>query len=87
MKILITTLAAAAVILGASLSETEAGSRSYNKHQKSGVSRPNPSYKHYNRRDYDRLPIRVTRPPNTGHYTFQDYPEWSARALEPSRTR
>jgi hypothetical protein len=87
MKILITTLAAAAVILSASLSETEAGSRSYSKHQNSGVSRSNPSYKRYSRRDYDRLPIRVTRPPNTGHYTFQGYPEWSARALEPARTR
>ena len=39
------------------------------------------------RRNVDRLPISVTRPPNTGHYIHQDYPLWAARAFQPTRSR
>jgi hypothetical protein len=35
----------------------------------------------------DTLPIRVTRPPNTGHYIHQDFPLWAARAFQPTRSR
>lgn len=37
----------------------------------------------YSRRDYDRLPIRVTRPPNAGWYIYDNYPLWAARAFQP----
>ena len=45
------------------------------------------SRRRFTKREYDRLPIRVTRPGNTGHYTFQDFPHWAARAFQPHRTR
>jgi hypothetical protein len=41
----------------------------------------------FTKREYDRLPIRITRPGNTGHYTYQDFPHWAARAFQPHRTR
>jgi len=40
------------------------------------------SRRRFTKRQYDRLPIRTTRPGNTGHYKFQDYPHWAARAFE-----
>jgi hypothetical protein len=40
------------------------------------------SRRRFTKRQYDRLPIRTTRPGNTGHYTFQDFPHWAARAFE-----
>lgn len=39
------------------------------------------------RRDYDRLPIRVTHPPNAGWYTYDNYPLWAARAFQPHYDR
>lgn len=41
----------------------------------------------YTRRDYDRLPIRVTHPPNAGWYTYDNYPLWAARAFQPHYDR
>jgi hypothetical protein len=41
----------------------------------------------YRYRDYDRAPIRVTRPPGTSHYIYQDYPEWAARAFQRPQDR
>jgi hypothetical protein len=40
------------------------------------------SRRRFTKREYDRLPIRTTRPGNTSHYTYQDFPHWAARAFE-----
>jgi hypothetical protein len=45
------------------------------------------SRRRFSKREYDRLPIRTTRPDNTGHYTFQDFPHWAARAFQRPDTR
>lgn len=41
----------------------------------------------FRQRDLDRLPISVTRPPNAGHYQYQGYPLWAARAFQPVHSR
>lgn len=41
----------------------------------------------FTQRERDRLPIRITQPPGTGHYVFDDYPEWAARAFQPNLNR
>lgn len=85
MKMLIIALAATGVALAAAPSESAAAGKHYKKSGKSYQGRTH--RKRFTRRDYNRLPIRVTRPPNTGHYIYQDYPLWAARAFEPRRTR
>ena len=85
MKTLIIAIAAAAFSLTALPHASEAGAK---KHRYAGKSYLRQSHRQrLSRRDYDRLPIRITRPPNTAHYTFQDYPHWAARAFQPLRNR
>jgi len=45
------------------------------------------AYPHYSRRDIDRLPIRITQPPGAGHYIYDNYPLWAARAFQPTWNR
>ncbi|MFY0614715.1 MAG: hypothetical protein JXQ99_24515 [Hyphomicrobiaceae bacterium] len=85
MKTLIIALAATGVALAAAPTESFAGSKHYKKQGKSYLGRTH--HRRFGRRDYNRLPIRVTRPPNTGHYVYQDFPLWAARAFQPRRTR
>jgi len=85
-RILLATTAAALVLAG-SRSEADAKSRSYHDVGQTKTSRSNRSHKRQYHRYDERFPISVSRPPNTGHYTFQGYPAWAARALEPARTR
>jgi len=58
--------------------------RSYDEYRDRRDHRPR---RYYTRRERDRLPIRITRPPGTGHYTYDDYPEWAARAFQPNLNR
>lgn len=85
MKTLIIALAATGVALAAAPSESVAGNKHYKKSGKSYVGRTH--RRRFTRREYDRLPISVTRPPNTSHYFYQDYPHWAARAFQPRQNR
>jgi len=44
-------------------------------------------WKRFTKRQLATLPIHVTRPPNTGHYIYQNYPVWAARAFQPIQSR
>lgn len=35
--------------------------------------------------EFDRLPIRITKPDNARHYIYQNYPYWAAHAMEPKK--
>lgn len=35
------------------------------------------------RREYDQLPIRITKSDNMRHYVYQNYPAWAAEAMQP----
>ncbi len=85
MKTLIIALAALAIAIPALPSSADAASRKYRKASKShaGYHRK----RRFTQREIDRLPIRITRPPNTGHYQFQDFPLWAARAFQPVLSR
>lgn len=41
------------------------------------------SHRRFTKREYDRLPIRITRPDNMRHYVYQNYPAWAAEAMQP----
>ncbi|MFT5507494.1 MAG: hypothetical protein ACI89J_000558 [Hyphomicrobiaceae bacterium] len=85
MKTLIIAIAAAGFSLTALPSTSEAGAKKY-RHAGKSYHRKN-HRRRFSRHDYNRLPISVTRPPNTGHYTYQGYPLWAARALQPRSNR
>lgn len=89
MKTLIIALAATGVALAAVPTASIAGTKHYKKHYKKGSkSHVRRSHRRrFTRRDYDRLPISITRPPNTSHYVHQGYPLWAARAFQPRRSR
>ena len=91
MKLFAVTLAALGLAASAiaTAPTAEAHKRSYHhKHKyKSGSWHRARNRHRFSRRDYNRLPIRVTRPPNTGHYIHQDFPLWAARAFQPSNKR
>lgn len=77
------------VLIGAASSQAVAQSspsreRSYDEYRDRRDHRP---HRHYTQRERDRLPIRITRPPGTGHYIYDDYPEWAARAFQPNLSR
>ncbi|MBU2534192.1 MAG: hypothetical protein KKB37_15735 [Alphaproteobacteria bacterium] len=82
MKVFILALSAAGLVMTGLAPASEAGSKSYrgHKHKYAGERH---RLRRYSQRDLDRLPISVTRPPGTGHYTFQGYPLWAARAHQP----
>ena len=85
MRTLIIALAVTGVALAAAPTASIAGTKHYKKGGKPHVSRSH--RRRFSRRDYNRLPIRITRPPNTSHYIYQDYPLWAARAFQPRRSR
>jgi hypothetical protein len=87
MKTLLVALATTGLLITAWPQASEAGKKGYRSHNKSKASRSYRYKRRYSRRDYDRLPISVTRPPNTGHYTFQGHPLWAARAFQPPWNR
>lgn len=87
MKTLLAALATTGLLITAWPQVSEAGKKSYRSHSKSKVGRSHHYNRRYTHRDYDRLPISVTRPPNTGHYMNQGYPLWAARAFEPPWSR
>jgi len=39
----------------------------------------------FTQREIDRLPVSVTRPPNSARLQFQGYPLWAAEAFQPRR--
>ena len=85
MKTLIIAIAAAGFSLTALPGTSEAGAKKY---RHAGKSHHRKHYRRrFSRRDYNRLPISVTRPPNTAHYVHRGYPLWAARAFEPRSTR
>ena len=43
------------------------------------------SQRRFTKREYDRLPIRITKPDNMRHYVYQDYPAWAAEAMQPKK--
>jgi len=43
--------------------------------------------RHFTQREIDTLPVRITRPPGTSHYIYDDYPAWAARAFERPQNR
>ena len=85
MKTLIIALAAAGVALAGAPTDSFAGKKQYKKSGKSYLGHS--QRRRFTQRDYNRLPIRVTRPPNARHYKYQDYPLWAARAFEPRDSR
>ena len=85
MKTLIIALAAAGVALAGAPTDSFAGKKQFKKSGKSYLGRTH--RKRFSKRDIDRLPIRVTRPPNTGHYFYQDYRLWAAHAFQPRQNR
>ena len=85
MKTLIIALAAAGVALAGAPTDSFADKRQYKKSGKSYLGHS--QRRRFTQRDYDRLPIRVTRPPNSSHYKYQNYPLWAARAFEPRDSR
>jgi len=96
MKTLLVALATTGLLITAWPQASDAGQKGYRSYSKSKLGRSHKRSRAYRRhhherrftrRDYDRLPISVTRPPNAGHYTFQGYPLWAARAFEPPWTR
>jgi hypothetical protein len=85
MKTLIIAIAAAGFSLTALPGTSEAGAKKY---RHAGKSHHRKNYRRrYTSRDYDRLPISVTNPPNSSRLRFRGYPLWAARALESSRNR
>ena len=84
MKTLIIALAAAGVALAGAPTDSFAGKKQFKKSGKSYLGHS--PRRRFTQRDYDRLPIRVTRPPNSARYRFQDYPLWAARAFESRST-
>jgi hypothetical protein len=85
MKHFIIAMASASLLLTAFPPVSEAASKNYRKSGKSYLG--GPRIRGFSQRDIDRLPVRVTRPPNTGHYIYKDYPYWAARAFQPALDR
>ena len=85
MKTLIIALAAAGVALAGAPTDAFAGKKHYKNSGKSYLGHS--KRRRFTQRDYDRLPIRITRPPNSAHYIYQDYPLWAARAFQPPNRR
>ena len=81
MKTLIIAIAAAAFSLTALPSTSEAGAKKYRLAGKS--FHRNNQRRRFSRRAVNRLPIRLTRPPNTSRYIYRGYPLWAARAFQP----
>lgn len=88
MKTLIIALAAAGLMTAAlPQASADAGPRKYRDADRSSLGRLTQRERRRLRRQRSNLPIRITRPPNTGHYIHQDYPLWAARAFQPTRSR
>jgi hypothetical protein len=85
MKTLIIAVVAASFALTTAPADSFAGKRHAKKSGKSYLGHGR--RRHFSRRDYDRLPIRITRPPNTSHYIYQDFPLWAAHAFQPHHKR
>lgn len=90
MKVAVATIASAFLLTGfAGVAATQASAHGWSK------KRWNDEYRYrrhhterrFTRREIDTLPIRITNPPGTSHYVFDDYPAWAARAFQPNLNR
>jgi hypothetical protein len=91
MKIAVATIASALLLAGfASGAVTQASAHGWSK------KRWNDDYRYrrhraerhrFTQRELDTLPIRITQPPDTSHYVYDDYPVWAARAFQPNYNR
>lgn len=84
MKTLLIAFAATGLALAAFPQTSEAQSKKSYKYEKSQSQTYYGRSRRYSKRDYDRLPIRVTGAPNTGAYQYRDFPLWAARAFAPN---
>ena len=83
MRFMILGLAA----LMATSAAAEAGPRHKSNWKKYGAygERSERYHRGFTRREFDRLPIRITKPDNARHYIYQDYPYWAAHAFQPKK--
>ena len=85
------TLGAAIALMSSGLVSSSAEARSWKKkHWQDGYDRRwqrQSRRRRFTRRELNTLPIHITRPPGTGHYVFDDYPAWAARAFQPHFNR
>ena len=84
MKALVIAAAAAGILSAGFVTASEANSRHSAYASK---TQQNGKFRRFSKREVNRLPIRVTRPPNAGHYTHKDFPLWAARAFQPTLDR
>ena len=85
MKLILSAAIATGLIMtGVAAAPSEAEAKSKRHFAKKHSSR---KWRRFSRREINRLPIRVTRPPNASHYIHQDFPLWAARAFQPTRNR
>ncbi|MEL6622599.1 MAG: hypothetical protein AAFY27_00645 [Pseudomonadota bacterium] len=86
MRTFAAVLAAIIAVGLVSVSQAQAqGAKSWSAQKGSSKSRLAP--RRFSQRDLDRLPVRVTRPDNSGKLIFDGYPLWAARAFQPAQKR